>query len=95
VVLCCLAKMRATKAVAFVDGRYTKLRDLKATGTLTTAQVISDPAHTSRELKRAEALRAFRLEWDKFTGPHGRLSLRARRAIIPWIRLELKMDNQE
>ena len=59
------------------------------------AQIISDPAHTSYELKRAEALRAFRLEWAKFTAPHGRLTWKARRAIIPWLRLELKLAEDE
>jgi len=78
-------------SVACVDGRYTVIRPLKATGTLSQAQILSDPAHTSRELKRAEALRAFRLEWAQFTSPRGKLTWKARRAIIPWLLLELKM----
>lgn len=87
----CLNVMAKRGSLACVDGRYTVLRPLKPTGTLTLAQVISDPAHTSRELKRAEALRAFRLEWAQFTSPRGKLTWKARRAIIPWLLLELKM----
>jgi len=77
-----LAKMKFDRSITLNDdGRYTVRRPLKKTTGLTKEQVISDPAHTRRELALREALRAVGLERPKFDNPQSKISTRTKRLI--------------